>query len=227
MDAMPQVPLGHSNLYLNPEPRCPVKLVLDRSYSTHGAKIDQLNAGLQSFMSSVSRDALCVKRLDMGITIYGNGVTVAQPFTTIDRISMPPLTAEGDTPMGEAIMTSLQLLEDRKAEYRRAGVPYFRGIVFHITDGAPTDDITAAQREIHKGEAAKKFMFFNVGVDTADMALLNKLAPRPALHLNGLAFGPMFQGLSHSVKAISRSTPGTSVPLTNPTGPGGWATVSV
>ena len=56
-----------------------------------------------------------------------------------------------------------------------------------------------------------------------DMAQLNALSVRPALHLNGLAFSPMFQWLSHSVKAVSRSTPGTAVPLPNPAG---WGTVS-
>jgi uncharacterized protein YegL len=105
-------------------------------------------------------------------------------------------------------------------------VPYFRPWMFLITDGIPTDDVSVASRAIKQAEASKSLSFFGVGVDTADMVELGKFSSRPPLHLNGLSFPQMFLWLSSSLKSISRSTPGQAVPLANPTGPGGWATVS-
>ena len=225
MDAMPQVPFaqsgGNSSLFLNTEPRCACALVLDNSYSMHGPKIDQLNTALIEFQNSLSRDLLALKRVEIAIVTFGP-VRVAQPFTTVDRLSMPPLVADNDTPMGEAVTTALKLIDDRKASYRQAGVPYFRPWMFLLTDGLPTDDISAACRAVQRAEASKSLSFFGVGVDTADMAQLAKFSTRPPLHLNGLAFGPLFQWLSASLKAISRSVPGQSVALP----PAGWGTVS-
>jgi uncharacterized protein YegL len=225
MDAMPQVPLGQSNLFLNPDRRCPCVLVLDNSYSMHGPKIDQLNNGVAAFQNDVSRDMVALKRIEIAVVTFGP-VKVAQPFTTVDRLAMPPLVADNDTPMGAAVMTGLQLLEDRKRDYRQQGVPYFRPWMFLITDGIPTDDVSVASRAIKQAEASKSLSFFGVGVETADMIELAKLSSRSPLHLNGLSFPQMFLWLSSSLKSISRSTPGQAVPLANPTGPGGWATVS-
>ena len=223
MDAMPQMPLGQSNLFLNPDRRCPCVLVLDNSYSMHGTKIDQLNRGFQELQADVSKDLVALKRIEIAVTTFGP-VRVAQPFTTVDRLSMPPLVADNDTPMGGAVMTALKLLEDRKADYRQNGVPYFRPWMFLVTDGLPTDDITAACRAVRQAEASKGLTFFGVGVDTADMAELAKFSTRAPLHLKGLSFPQMFLWLSSSLKSVSRSAPGQQVPLANPTaGPGAWA----
>lgn len=225
MDAMPQVPFaqsgGNASLFTNSEQRCACSLVLDNSYSMHGTKIDQLNRAIVDFQNSLSRDLLALKRVEISVVTFGP-VRVAQPFTTVDRLAMPALVADNDTPMGEAVTTALKLIEDRKASYRQAGVPYFRPWMFLLTDGIPTDDISAACRAVQRAEASKSLAFFGVGVDTADMAQLGKFSSRPPMHLNGLDFGPMFQWLSASLKAISRSVPGQNVPLPPP----GWGTVS-
>jgi uncharacterized protein YegL len=80
---------------------------------------------------------------------------------------------------------------------------------------------------ITQGEAGKRFSFFCVGVEGADMERLNELnSARQALKLTGLEFKKMFQWLSSSQQSVSKSNPGDVVPLENPTaGPSGWATV--
>lgn len=222
MDAMPQVPLGQSNLFLNPDRRCPCVLLLDTSYSMDGDKIDQLNLGLEAFQRAISTDLVALKRVEIAVVTFGGGVTVAQPFTTVDRLSMPRLTAEGDTPMGEAILKGLDLLADRKRDYQAAGVPFFRPWVWVISDGASTDDLSRARTAVKKAEASSSLSFFAVGVDNADMRELSSLSSRSALLLKGVDFPKMFEWLSHSLKSVSRSVPGSNVPLTSPAG---WAAV--
>jgi uncharacterized protein YegL len=124
--------------------------------------------------------------------------------------------------MGSAINLALDSLEVRKAEYKANGISYFRPWVFLITDGGPTDSWQSAAARVHEGEAAKKFAFFAVGVAGANMDILSKISVREPLSLQGLKFRQLFQWLSASMGAVSRSAPGTEVPLSAPTG---WASV--
>ena len=120
----------------------------------------------------------------------------------------------------------LRVLEDRKAMYRSHGISFYRPWVFLITDGAPTDSWQAAAAAAREGETSKKFAFFAVGVQGADMSVLAQFTTREPLRLDGLKFKALFQWLSNSMKSVSRSQVGDTVPLTDPTkGPTGWASV--
>jgi uncharacterized protein YegL len=205
----------------NPEPRCPCVLLLDVSGSMSGRPLDELNAGLTVFKDELSADALAMKRVEVGIVTFGP-VKVETPFTSAMTFYPPNLQSQGDTPMGAAITQALNLVEDRKRDYRANGISYYRPWVFLITDGAPTDSWQNAAAAIREGEASKKFAFFAIGVKDADMDKLRQISVREPLSLEGLKFRELFSWLSSSLRSVSRSTPGTDVPLEAPKG---WASV--
>ena len=130
--------------------------------------------------------------------------------------------------MGEALSYALDLLENRKVTYRNNGIQYYRPWVFLITDGAPNPDSPWQQsaERLKNAEAQRKLSFFAVGVQGADMSILNQISPpeRPPLMLNGLDFRSMFLWLSDSMVRVSSSTVGGDMVALPPVGWGQIAT---
>ena len=214
----------------NPEPRCASLLILDISGSMSGEPIKSLQEGIALYRDELAANKLARKRVEVAIVTFGGSVDVVQNFATAESFTPPVLATRGDTPMGEAVVTSLKLLEARKAEYRQNAIPFYRPWVFLITDGGPTDATSQfwadAKAKILQGEEQKNFLFFTVGVEGADMDRLTELSPKRApLKLKGLRFRDLFQWLSNSQQSVSQSQPGDQVQLTNPAAPNGWAQV--
>lgn len=216
-----QLPFELAQFAENPEPRCPVLLLLDNSGSMGGQKINELNAGLLALKSDLANDPLAAARCEIAIVSFGP-VREVMDFTSAHDFVPPYLSAEADTPLGAAIVRGLDMLKRRKEVIRQGGVGLYRPWVFLITDGAPTDNWQQAAAMIREGEARGSFSFFAVGIQGADMKMLEQLSVRAPLGLDGLKFREMFQWLSASLKGVSQSTPGDKVALTSPAG---WAEV--
>lgn len=206
----------------NPEQRCPCLLLLDVSASMSGSKINELNDGLIAFKNELLADSLASKRVEIGVVTFGP-VEVKQEFVTVDQFYPEHLSPQGNTPMGEAIVRGINLLQERKEKYKNAGVKYYRPWIFLITDGEPTDAYHEAASRVRSGEDRKEFSFFAVGVEGANLGTLSQITSpnRPPVKLRGLAFRELFQWLSSSLKAVSQSKPGDVVVLP----PNGWSAI--
>jgi len=209
----------------NPEPRCPCVLLLDTSGSMQGQAIDALNQGLIAFKNDLVKDPLASRRVEVAVITFDNMINVMQDFITAEKFEPPFLIAQGQTFMGTAINTALDMIKARKAHYRTNGVAYYRPWVFMITDGEPqgepTEIIDQASRRIIDDEANKRVAFFAVGVENANMEKLKTISVRTPVRLIGLNFTDMFLWLSRSTQAISHSKIDDQVALPPP----GWASV--
>lgn len=166
-----QITFATSDFASNLELRCFCILLLDVFGLMNGRLINELNAGLVTFCDELLADLLALKRVELGIVTFGL-VHVEQLFTSAANFFLLILFAQGDTLMGAAITKALDMVEERKREYCANGILYYCLWIFLITDGALTDEWQAAANKVFQGEEDKKFAFFFIGVQGADMKTL-------------------------------------------------------
>lgn len=220
--------LRQEDLVENPTARVPVCLCLDTSGSMDGQPIDELNEGVRLFYEAIKEDMIALYSAEIAIVTFGSGgAQCISDFSGLTLQPTPPtLTARGLTPMGEAVNIALDKLEERKREYRAAGVDYYQPWLVLMTDGGPNGDVGELNRAISRTCEMienRKLTIFPIGIGPdADMNVLARFSPqRQPLRLQGLKFREFFAWLSQSVSKTSQSTPGESIPL-NIEGIQGW-----
>lgn len=213
-----------NDLIDNPSPRCPCLVVLDTSGSMDGAPIAQLNEGLRQFINALQEDEVSACSVELAVLTAGGSVQEVIPFTTAMHLKdCRQFHACGSTPLGEAVERGLNMLEARKRDYKKNGVPYYQPWLVVISDGSPTDSWqTTAQRARTLAEH-RALVSLMVGVNSADMQTLGQFSNRPALRLDGLRFADFFQWLSASMSRVSASA-STSASVNLPP-VDGWASI--
>lgn len=199
---------------INPDPRCPVILLLDTSSSMQGEAIAQLNQGIISFQQEIYEDRKASRRVEVAIVSFGSSVTLQQPFIQAREFQPPTLTANGSTPMGAGMTIALEELKRRRIDLQNSGIGCYRPWIVLITDGEPNDEgwQTAAARIRQEVDNDQVFLFI-VAVDDANMDILRQIAHpefSPA-KLNGYDFRGLFGFLSGALIQVSTGEVGDQI----------------
>lgn len=190
-------------------------------------KLDLLNQGLQDFYKEIVSDETTSQRLELSIITFNDCVNVVQEPALPENVTIPILEAEGDTALADAVNEAIDKVEARKNWYKQTGQPYYRPWIILMTDGEPNtgQDIDSLARRIKSDTAAKKYAFLPVGVEGADMSVLQKIAGEGmgAAKLKGMRFGQFFKWLSASMGTVTKAENGQTVNMSEgATGDNGW-----
>ena len=129
--------------------RLPICFCLDTSGSMMGNPIKQLNMGLSNFIASIKANDDTKAATDIAIVTFGSSVEIVMPFGKIKDEGLPEISASTTlTPIGEGILTSLELLNARKEGYKELGIKYYQPWLVVITDGAPQGPNSMANMEL-------------------------------------------------------------------------------
>lgn len=186
--------------------------------------LQEMIAGVNLFYDNLLEDDVARYAAEVCVVTFGDEAELIMDFANLDRQEderkekISGLKAKGETAMGEAVNMALDCLEERKQEYKDAGVDYYQPWLVLMTDGEPNGSASEFERAVLRtNELAKvrKLTVFPIGIgDEADMDCLAKFSPRrPPLHLKGMNFKGFFEWLSASVSRTSQSMPGDTIKL--------------
>lgn len=193
----------------NPDPRVACVVLVDVSGSMQGQPIAALERGYTAFTQYLNNDALASKRVEVAVVTFGNVATVLVPMQEARSLHPTRFTASGRTNMAAGIHLALDIIEDRKAAYKAAGLQYYRPWILLLTDGqANHDGFDQAVARLNSLETARGVTVFAVGagpyVDWQQMSRLSvQRGPAP---LDGLKYEELFEWLSASLSNVSNST---------------------
>jgi len=220
--------LHDSELANNPNTRIPICIALDVSGSMDGKKIDELNRGVNIFLKTIFEDEITRYSADIAILTFGGTVEKVLDFGAVEDIKLPKFLARGGTPMGEAVLEALDMLEDRKKQYQKNAVTYWQPWLVLMTDGAATDGEHAIPNKVAMAAEKtcdlvknKKLTLFSIIIEPGTSDELEKFCGKLA-PLDGVKFEEFFVWLSQSVSVVSESSPGTRLKLPDPTS---WTTI--
>lgn len=200
--------------------------VLDVSGSMEGEPIEALNRGLSAFEAEIQQNATTANRLEIALVTFSNHAETIQAPALIAQFAMPTLHANGSTALVDGVREAIRLVENRKNWYKQTGQPYLRPWIILITDGEPdpNQDINGLSTEIEEDTKNKKYVFLPIGVQGANMLILNQLAGYTLspdrqwikimpLKLDGLKFHDFFKWVSASMAIVASSKDGDKVNL--------------
>lgn len=194
--------------------RLPICFCLDTSGSMMGNPIKQLNAGLANFIASIKANDDTKSATDIAIITFGSSVEIVMPFGKINNDGLPEISASTTlTPIGEGILTALELLNARKEGYKDMGIKYYQPWLVVITDGAPQGPNAMANMELaikacNELEKDDKLVIFNIGVGSAtDFDILKRLSLKreEPISISSGDFGKLFEFLGSSSSSVVSS----------------------
>lgn len=186
------------------------------------SKLDNLNQGLKDFYNDIYNDETKSQRLEIALITFNDTVQTIQAPSLITNMEMPVLVADGDTALVDAVNEAIDLVEARKRWYKSTNQTYYRPWIILMTDGEPNEgqdiDTLAARIKRDSNEKEKHYAFLPIGVDNANMAVLQKLQGNiPAMKLKGTKFSSFFEWLSASMGVVVTAEGGQAVDLPNGT----------
>ena len=179
---------------------------------------------LKGLLDTILENQITRYSSDIAILTFGGTVKKILDFGDIENIkTSQKFLAGGRTPMGEAVLKALDMLEDRKKQYQKNAVTYWQPWLVLMTDGAATDGEHALPNKVAMAAEKtcdlvknKKLTLFSIIIEPGTPDELEKFCGKLA-PLDGVKFEEFFVWLSQSVSVVSESSPGTRLKLPDPT----------
>jgi uncharacterized protein YegL len=187
--------------------KVPMCLLVDTSGSMSNKdgstkpKIDELNNNMKGLIDYIRNDSKASRICDLSIISFGGSVNVVSGYSSIDSVQFSPLSANGNTPMGEAVSKAIEMLKIRRNYYRNNGIEHYKPILLIMSDGNPTDDYKPAAYELTQMVQNKELKVFPVGIGQHfDHSILSEFSPQiaPKLISDASGFSMLFKLLSSS-----------------------------
>ena len=130
--------------------RLPVYLVLDTSGSMYGEPIEAVKNGVQTLISTLRSDPYALETAFISIITFNTNAQQVTSLTELASFQQPTIDAGGCTALGGALELLAQKIDAEVTKTTAEQNGDWKPLVFLMTDGEPTDDITHGLAEFRK-----------------------------------------------------------------------------
>lgn len=130
--------------------RLPVYLLLDTSGSMYGEPIEAVKNGVQTLISTLRSDPYALETAYISIITFNSSAQQITPLTELASFQQPNIDASGCTAFGGALELLSQKIDSEITKTTAEVKGDWRPLIFIMTDGVPTDDITKGLSEFKK-----------------------------------------------------------------------------
>lgn len=130
--------------------RLPVYLLLDTSGSMYGEPIEAVKNGVQTLIATLRNDPYALEQAFVSIITFNTKAQQVTPLTELAVFQQPNIEASGCTALGEALELLAQKMDSEITKTTAERKGDWRPLVFLMTDGEPTDNISKGLAEFKK-----------------------------------------------------------------------------
>lgn len=122
--------------------KLPIYLLLDTSGSMHGEPIEAVKNGVEMLVSTLRNDPYALETAYLSVITFNTNAQQLVPLTELEQFQTPVIEARGCTALGEALTLLADRIDTEVAKTTAEQKVDWRPLVFIMTDGLPTDDLS-------------------------------------------------------------------------------------
>lgn len=209
MTILDELRLKNEDLISNASTRLPVCICVDASYSMRfDRRMQQANAGIRRFIKEINSDDYAADSVELCIISFGgNDARIEQDFCLTSKIKYRNIEPSGKTPLGAAVMTALDKIEERQKLYENHGITTYKPWLILISDGASSDDIRKATSRILHLQREREIKVLCIGIGEESNNLAEFKIDGEVIQLKNFALENFFSWLSKSMSKQSTQAP--------------------